>query len=111
MHRFLLHNDEIRDASEKQMVSPGQVGLLNGWGVFSTMRVSGGVIFAYDRHFARMSRGAKVMRVPFPGDPEYLRSRLLRLIDANQAQNATLRVAVIRNNGGGFHAPSPDREF
>ncbi len=111
MHRFLLHNDEIRDASEKQMVSPGQVGLLNGWGVFSTMRVSGGVIFAYDRHFARMSRDAKLMRVPFPGDPEYLRSRLLRLIEANQAQNATLRVAVIRNKGGVFQAPNLDREF
>jgi branched-chain amino acid aminotransferase len=75
------------------------------------MRVSGGVIFAYDRHFARMTRDARLMRVPFPGDPEYLRSRLLRLIEANQAQNATLRVAVIRNKGGVFQAPNLDREF
>jgi hypothetical protein len=38
MHRFLLHNDEIRDAGDP-MVSPGQVGLMTGWGVFSTLRV------------------------------------------------------------------------
>jgi hypothetical protein len=37
MHRFLLHNDEIRDTGER-VVSPGQVGLVNGWGVFSTIR-------------------------------------------------------------------------
>ena len=38
IHRFVLHNDDIREASER-MLSPGQVGLLTGWGVFSTLRV------------------------------------------------------------------------
>src|SRR5689334_12792316 len=111
MHRFLLHNDDIHDASEKQLVSPGQVGLMNGWGVFSTLRVSQGVLFAWDRHFARMRRDAELMRVPFPDDPEYLHGRLMRLIEANGAKNATLRVAVIRNKGGAFQAPNIDREF
>ena len=48
MHRFLLHNNNILDAHEKSL-SAGQVGLLNGWGVFSTLRVSGGVPFAFER--------------------------------------------------------------
>src|SRR5436305_316583 len=38
MHRFILHNDEIHEASEK-LLSAGQVGLLSGWGVFTTIEV------------------------------------------------------------------------
>ena len=55
MHRFILHNDEIHEASEK-LLSPGQVGLMAGWGVFSTIKVIDGVLFAFERHWARMSR-------------------------------------------------------
>jgi branched-chain amino acid aminotransferase len=110
MHRFLLHNDEIRDTGDR-IVSPGQVGLLNGWGVFSTIRVYDGVLFAWERHWARMQHDAKRLRVPFPENPEWLEQRLHRLIDANQAWNATLRVVVIRNRGGMWEGPAATREF
>lgn len=109
MHRYVLHNDEIREASEK-ILAPGQVGLLAGWGVFSTLRVHRGVPFAYERHFERMRRDAAALRVPFPEDPEYIRARLLRLIEANRAQEATLRVAIVRNLGGAWQGPL-DRPF
>ena len=65
MHRFLLHNDDILDAHQKSL-SAGQVGLLNGWGVFSTIRVADGVLFAFERHWERMQRDAAKMHVPFP---------------------------------------------
>ncbi len=52
MHRFVLHNGSILDAHEKSL-SAGQVGLLNGWGVFSTLRVADGVLFAFERHWER----------------------------------------------------------
>lgn len=110
MHRFLLHNDEIRDAGEL-CVSPGQVGLLNGWGVFSTIRVYRGVMFAWERHSARMQRDAKLMRVPFPNDASWLEERLYRLIEANHAQEATLRVVVVRNHGGMWEGPAATRDF
>jgi branched-chain amino acid aminotransferase len=110
VHRFLLHNDEIRDSSAQDL-SAGQVGLLNGWGVFSTIRVYDGVMFAWERHWARMRADAGRMRVPFPPDPEWLGQRLQRLIEANRAFDATLRVAVIRNRGGMFEGPGPMREF
>jgi branched-chain amino acid aminotransferase len=105
MHRFLLHNDQIRDAAER-IVSPGQVGLMNGWGIFSTIRVQDGVMFAWERHWARMQRDAARMRVPIPGDAKWLEERLYRLIDANHAPNATLRVIVIRNRGGMWEGPA-----
>ena len=110
MHRYLLHNDEIRDTGAQDL-SAGQVGLLNGWGVFSTIRVYDGVMFAWERHWERMRIDAGRMRVPFPPDRDWLAQRLHRLIDANQAFNATLRVAVIRNRGGMFEGPGPMREF
>ena len=50
MHRFLLHNDSIRETTEL-CLSPGQVGFLNGWGVFSTLRVADGVLFAWEMSF------------------------------------------------------------
>src|ERR1043166_5825769 len=108
MHRFLLHNDEIRDAGDR-IVSPGQVGLLNGWGVFSTVRTYDGVLFAWERHWARMQRDAERLRVPFPKDSQWLEERLHRLVEANHAWNATMRVVVIRNRGGMWEGPAAGR--
>src|SRR5579871_5759390 len=110
MHRYLLHNNDIRDASEL-CLSPGQVGVLNGWGVFSTIRVYEGVLFAWERHWARMQRDAALMRVPFPEEASWLEQRLHRLIEVNHAANATLRVVVIRNRGGMWEGPGVTSDF
>jgi branched-chain amino acid aminotransferase len=110
MHSRLLHNGRIHDTQEK-LLSPGQVGLLNGWGVFSTIRVFEGVLFAYERHWARMKRDAAALNVPFPAEEEALRRDLLSLVEANHAMNATLRVAVIRNRGGFFEGAGIERDF
>ena len=109
MHRFVLHNDTIRDASEP-CLTPGQAGLLAGWGVFSTLRVSRGVLFAFERHWARMKKDATNLRVPFPERPEWMEERLLRLVRANGAEDATLRVVIVRNQGGIWQGPV-DRSF
>jgi branched-chain amino acid aminotransferase len=107
---LILHNDKICSASDATLQA-GQVGLLSGWGVFSTIRVKKGMLFAFDRHFARMKRDAALLHVPFPTDPEWIESRLLRLVEANQAEDATLRVVVVRNKGGIWQGPGLDREF
>lgn len=110
MHRFLLHNDDILDAHQKSL-SAGQVGLMNGWGVFSTLRVQEGVLFAFERHWERMQGDASRMHVPFPADRDSVRARLSGLIEANWAWNATLRVAVVRNRGGLFEGPDLARDY
>jgi branched-chain amino acid aminotransferase len=110
MHRYLLHNDQTLNAADN-IVSPGQVGLLNGWGVFSTLRVYGGVLFGWPRHWKRMKHDAQRMRVPFPSDPEWLEERLLKLVEANEAWNSTLRVVIVRNRGGMWEGPAATRPF
>jgi len=110
MNRYVLHNGEIQDAHAPS-VSPGQVGFMNGWGVFSTLRVAGGVMFAYERHWARMQRDATRLHVPFPSDPEWLATQLGGLLEANHVSDGTLRVAVVRNRGGAFEGPGIGRDF
>lgn len=83
---------------------------MNGWGVFSTLRVSEGVLFAYERHYERISRDAERMHVPFKIPAADLEENLLSLVNANQAFNATLRVAIVRNRGGLFEGPRLARD-
>ena len=109
VHRFLLHNGQIRGTAEK-VLSPGQVGYMNGWGVFSTIRVCDGVLFAFERHYARMKHDAERMHVPFPYSAAQLETQLEELIRANDAHNATLRVALVRNRGGIFEGEQIERD-
>lgn len=84
---------------------------MNGWGVFSTLRVADGVLFAFERHWARMQKDAALMRVPMPASADEFRRDLLSLVEANRAYNATLRVAVVRNRGGFFEGAGIERDF
>ena len=110
MHPYLLHNERVIDAREL-CVSPGQVGLLNGWGVFSTIRVLDGVLFEYPRHWARMVTDAAKLQVPMPDSAAWLEERLLALVAANGAANAALRVVVVRNRGGMWEGPAVGRDW
>lgn len=105
MHSQLLHNFEIRETSTP-LLSPGQVGFMNGWGVFTTIRVCEGVLFAFERHYERLTRDAHRMHVSFDISAPELEQALLRLVDANSARSATLRVAIVRNKGGLFEGPT-----
>ena len=54
-----------------------------------------------------MARDASRMHVPFHISGRELKEALLRLVAANNACDATLRVAVVRNKGGLFEGPQP----
>jgi branched-chain amino acid aminotransferase len=108
LHRFVLHNGQVQEATALSL-SPGQVGLLSGWGVFTTLRIAEGVPFAWERHWARIQRDAKAMHVPLPADPEAVRGSLMQLLEANHAYDCTLRLAIVRNGGGMWAGPSNGR--
>jgi branched-chain amino acid aminotransferase len=109
MHRFLLYNGDIRGTNEA-LVSPGQTGFMNGWGIFSTLQVLDGILFEYQRHYARMKRDAELTHVPLPYSSDELERQLLQLVNANSAENAVLRVAIVRNSGGVFEGPGTGRD-
>jgi branched-chain amino acid aminotransferase len=99
IHSHILHNDEIREASEPLLLA-GQTGLLSGWGVFSTLRVKDGALFAWERHWARMMRDANLLNVAMPADEEKIEQLLMRLVEKNGSEDCTLRLVVVRNGGG-----------
>ncbi|MGA8596578.1 MAG: aminotransferase class IV [Bryobacteraceae bacterium] len=109
MHSLLLYNGEIRDASDP-LISPGQTGFMNGWGVFSTLRVYEGVLFAFERHYTRMRHDAQLTRVPMSFSAAQLEQWLSKLVEANAVVNGTLRVAVVRNRGGAFEGSGIERD-
>jgi branched-chain amino acid aminotransferase len=108
LHRYIFHNDGVQEASAR-VLSAGQIGLLSGWGVFSTIRVIEGVPFAFERHWARLTRDAAAFHITLPEDPESVRRKVLALIEANQAYNSTMRLVFVRNGGGMWEAPSGGR--
>jgi len=104
-----LHNGQIRPTDDLALRA-GQVGLFTGWGVFSTLKITKGVLFAFNRHWARMRKDADLLRVPFSWSPLELEELLMRLVEANQEQDATLRVMVTRNGGTAWAGPGSERD-
>jgi len=100
MDGLIFHNDRILPLEEAHL-SPGQVGLLTGWGVFTTLRVYQGVPFALERHWTRLVRdsGHLAMNLDGYGLPG-LRQAVVELVRANQRPEATARVSFIKNSGG-----------
>jgi branched-chain amino acid aminotransferase len=108
LHRHILHNGDIREVSEPAL-SPGQIGLLSGWGVFTTLRVSDGVLFAFERHWDRIRRDAAALHISVPDDAGQVQRQLLQLVEANQAHNSTLRLVIVRNGPGMWADPAVGR--
>lgn len=104
MHRYVLYNGRIVSADES-IFKPGQLGLLSGWGVFSTLRIGRGVAFAMERHWARLCRDAELIHVELPVDLDGIRAGFAELIRRNDAQEAVARICVFRSKGGRWEGP------
>ena len=104
MHPNILYNDRICKADQK-VLTPGQIGLLSGWGVFTTLRIYGGIPFAFERHWQRLARDAELLHVELPQSPDVARTNLLRLIEANDASEASMRLCIVRSQGGYWAGP------
>ncbi len=99
IHRLIFHNDRIVPTEEARL-SPGQAGLMNGWGLFTTMRVFQGEPFAYERHWRRLEKDAGRIRLPFSFDAQKVRKNLSELLAANQVVEGTARIYMIYNRVG-----------
>ena len=85
--------------ADEARVSPFDHGLLVGDGVFETLRVYGGVPFAWSRHHQRLVRSAAGLGLSAPGSQE-LRSAVDDVLAANGVTEGRVRLTI---TGG----PSP----
>ncbi len=99
IHRWVFHNDKLLPL-EQVRLSPGQAGLLSGWGLFTTLRIYSGEPFAFERHWKRLEKDAQRTHCPFPFAEEKVRTELGEVIRANQVKEGTARVYVIYNRQG-----------
>ena len=99
IHRTIFHNDRLIDV-RKARLSPGQGGLMCGWGLFTTVRVYEGVPFAFERHWKRLERDAIRTHCPFPFREDDVRDHLIEVLRANKVSEGCARVYVIHNETG-----------
>ena len=81
------------DHVDRLRVSPLDHGLMVGDGVFETMRVYGGVPFAWTRHLDRLEGSATGLGLAVP-DRDELRAAADAVIAANELREARLRITV-----------------
>jgi branched-chain amino acid aminotransferase len=99
IHRYVFHNERLSPIDEVRL-SPGQGGLLSGWGIFTTVRVFDGVPFAFERHWRRLERDANRTHCPFPFSAETLRERLAEVLRANHVKEGCARIYAVYNQVG-----------
>jgi branched-chain amino acid aminotransferase len=99
IHRFVFHNDRLLPVAEVRL-SPGQAGLLNGWGLFTTVRIYEGIPFAFERHWKRLQRDAERTHCPFPFAENVVRGQLGEVLYANHVREGAARIYMVYNQVG-----------
>ena len=99
IHPFVFHNEELKTI-EKVRWSPGQAGLISGWGVFTTVRIVRGEVFAYERHWRRLEKDSGITRIPLTYTGARVRVHLQEVIRANKVEEGCARIYLIWNNVG-----------
>ena len=105
---ILLLNDRLVRASAAR-ISAVDRGFLYGDGLFETVRTYAGLPFALEAHLTRLSRSARVFRIPFAARADYWRPRIRRLLRANDllGRNGSVRLTVSRGAGPVGILPRP----
>lgn len=99
LHRFVFHNNKLMPIEEARF-SPGQAGLLSGWGLFTTLHIFDGIAFAFEKHWRRLEKDAARTHCPFPFDAAKVRGYLTEVVEANQVKEGCARIYAIYNQVG-----------
>jgi branched-chain amino acid aminotransferase len=110
IHRNIFHNDSLI-AVERSRLSPGQAGLICGYGLFTTLRIARGEAFAYERHWRRLEKDAGIIHLPMPYTAAKARVHLHEVIRANQVNEGCARIYLLHNNVGFWRSDEPRPEL
>jgi branched-chain amino acid aminotransferase len=99
IHRYVFHNEQLLPI-EKVRLSPGQAGVICGWGLFTTLRIVDGEAFAFERHWRRLEKDAAIIRMPVPFAGPRVRVNLQEVIRANSVAEGCARIYLVYNQVG-----------
>jgi branched-chain amino acid aminotransferase len=85
-------------------LSPGQAGIICGWGLFTTIRIVKGEAFGYERHWRRLEKDAAIIRLPLPNTGAKVRVQLQEVIRANKVSDGCARIYLIYNQIGAWRS-------
>lgn len=106
IHRHIFHNEQLLPI-EKVRLSPGQAGLISGWGLFTTLRIFHGEAFAYERHWRRLEKDAAIIHLPMPYTAAKVRVNLHEVIRANDVSEGCARIYLVYNSYGHWRSDEP----
>jgi branched-chain amino acid aminotransferase len=107
IHRHVFRNDQLLPVDEVRL-SPGQAGLLCGFGIFTTLRIVQGEAFAYERHWRRLEKDAARISLPLPCSAAKARVHLQEVIRVNQVSEGCARIYLVSNQIGSWRS---DEDF
>lgn len=109
---FAYWNGKIVDDSEI-VISPFDLGVLRGYGVFDVMRTENQKVFNFEKHWQRFNNSAATLGLVVPVGKEECRVMLTDLIERNQhpdIQEFNIRMVLTGGvSADGFH-PTPGKE-
>jgi branched-chain amino acid aminotransferase len=109
IHRYVFHNEALQPV-EKTRWSPGQAGLICGWGLFTTVRITRGEAFAYERHWRRLEKDAALTRIPLSYTGAKVRVLLHEVVRANQVKEGCARIYLVWNTVGSWRSDEKMQE-
>ena len=94
---MIWFNGELISANDA-CVSPFDLGLTVGLGVFETMAAYDGKVFAYDLHHARLIKSAEVFALQVP-ERSVISAAIAEVIEANHYHQGRYRIRVTLSGG------------
>lgn len=84
-----------------------------GDGVFDTLKVLKEQIVFFEDHYFRLMASLRMLRMDIPMNftLEFLQSEIVKVVEANQLENARVRLTVYRKDGGAYSPKSNEIDY
>lgn len=105
MDRLVYHNDRILEVSDAK-IAPTLAGVLYGWGLFTTLRIYEGRVFAFEHHWERLLKSAEKARVPLGVEAAALKQALREVVAANAVAHGRARITILKGEAGSWRGAS-----
>jgi branched-chain amino acid aminotransferase len=101
MDRLVYYNDSIVDVADTRLPVT-TAGVLYGWGVFTTLRIYNGKLFAFEKHWDRLVKHAERVGVPVPLDIQSAQAAAEETVTRNAVKSGRARITLLRGRAGGW---------